>query len=519
MATPARRHVVYHKGDGYMQQTDIATFEVADDVEVIETGAFFGCTGITSLEGMRNSSVKEIGKHAFLGSGITSLEGMPSTVVYIGVGAFCATRITSLEGMSHAVTKIDNLAFRLCADLTSLQGMSQAAESIGVGAFSACADLVSLQGMSRAVTRLQDDVFKESGIISLQGMPHAVTTIGIGAFEGTCVTSLDDLPNSVTRIGAEAFAHCADLTSVGRGLRPECEVHYSAFEGCEFLRLEANRTRLGHPVALLKAVWLRPNLRWAVLQSVQTARRLVDAHGDAAQVGSLLRLIATVPSGNNSTPLTEGSVLRRIVEYVGDLHVVYREGDSYRGRVDIRSFEVASGVEEIGKGAFEFADNITSLEPLRHSSVTTICESAFANNFGIKSLDGLAPSIKFIDAGAFQHCFNLTSIGEGFHQDCVVDPTAFKDCDYLVKRAAIEGFESVEEWGKHVWKRANLDNYPEKRITKDVNEMTQDEMKEEIEWLRLDSIAMKASAIAYERDLAALARSRIYGEGGDNDER
>jgi hypothetical protein len=69
------------------------------------------------------------------------------------------------------------------------------------------------------------------------------------------------------------------------------------------------------------ATWQRTSgLRLAVIQCVQIAYRIIDAHGDAATapLRPLLRHLASVPnSGDNRSPFKASQVLRRIVEYVG----------------------------------------------------------------------------------------------------------------------------------------------------------------------------------------------------------
>ena len=53
-----------------------------------------------------------------------------------------------------------------------------------------------------------------------------------------------------------------------------------------------------------------------MLSYVRNARLTIQQHGDVA-VCELLRRLSAVPSADNSTPHTEGQVLRHIVEYVG----------------------------------------------------------------------------------------------------------------------------------------------------------------------------------------------------------
>ena len=101
-------------------------------------------------------------------------------------------------------------------------------------------------------------------------------------------------------------------------MNPLGVVDQSAFSNCPLLRKAATANGFSDPIGWGKAVWLerKPNLRWAVLSCVRSARLAMEQHGDDA-VCELLRRLSAVPSADNSTPLTEGQVLRHIVEYVG----------------------------------------------------------------------------------------------------------------------------------------------------------------------------------------------------------
>ena len=159
-----------------------------------------------------------------------------------------------------------------------------------------------------------------TSLTSLQGLPDTLTSIGNFAFSGcTSLTSLQGLPDTLTSIGREAFKGCTSLTSLGDGFRPDCRVHPRALDWCFLLQEAATANGFSNPIDWGKAVWLermKTNLRWAVLSCVRRARLTMEQQGDDAVCELLMRLSA-VPSADNSTPHTEGQVLRHIVEYVG----------------------------------------------------------------------------------------------------------------------------------------------------------------------------------------------------------
>jgi hypothetical protein len=181
---------------------------------------------------------------------------------------------------------------------------------------------MSLHGLPSSLTAIGGSAFADcTGITSLHGLPSSLTTIKRFAFAGCSgITSLDGLPSSLTVIGETAFSGCTAITSIGSGFDVDCDIHPNTFNHCPQLQAAAAETRHSDVGTWGKAVWQYIRLRLAVIQSVHTAYRVIDAHGDAtaAPLHSLLRLLASVPnSGDNRSPFKASQVLRRIVDYVG----------------------------------------------------------------------------------------------------------------------------------------------------------------------------------------------------------
>jgi hypothetical protein len=291
-------HVEYIKGDVYSGRTDIVTFSVSDAVDFIEADSFRGCYKVKSLEGLGNAGVVKIGKGAFFQCGLTTLEGLPPSVSEFGSHCFArCCNLVSLKGLEcTSVVKINNFAFAQCSKLTDLHGMPTACDTVGKSAFWLCTGIESLEGMPSTVKGILDGAFRScTGLATLSGLSPAVRHIGNIAFNG-----------------------CVALASLGGGFHPQCDVDDRAFTGCDLLVAAAAKKGYSSVEEWGKAVWRVCNLRWAVVLSVQSARRLLDEHGDEATESELLKLLASVPSGDdNHATTSESQVLRRIVMYVG----------------------------------------------------------------------------------------------------------------------------------------------------------------------------------------------------------
>ncbi len=204
---------VYYRGTTYTV-TEIGSY------------AFYGCTGLTSIEVNADNpnyssldgilynkdktklitypggkqgyfaileSVTEIGSSAFYGcTGLTSVT-IPESVTDIGDDAFRdCTGLTSIT-IPKSVTSIDDYAFKDCSELTTVNFNAINCTTMGSYSF---------------------PVFKGCSNLTTVNIGENVTTIPPVAFYNCTGLTEITIPNSVTKIGNYAFKDCTGLTSV-----------------------------------------------------------------------------------------------------------------------------------------------------------------------------------------------------------------------------------------------------------------------------------------------------------------
>ena len=213
---------------------------IPNTVTSIGSGAFVGCSGLTSITIQK--TVTNIGSGAFAGcSGLTSISVesgntkydsrnnckaiietetntliagcmntiIPNSVTTIGEGAFSGCGLTSLT-IPNSVTSIGGGAFYGCRTLTSVI-IPNSVTSIGPLAFMN-SGLTSVT-IPNSVNTIEYQLFLGCEHLTSVSIPNSVTTIGEFAFWNSGLTSVT-IPNSVTIIGVEAFYGCSGLTSV-----------------------------------------------------------------------------------------------------------------------------------------------------------------------------------------------------------------------------------------------------------------------------------------------------------------
>ena len=206
------------------------SFTIPNSVTKINTGAFYGCTGLTGIT--IPDSVKSIMCEAFRDCTSLASVTIPNNVRDIQERAFSGCTSLTTVTIPQSVLIIEYGAFSKCTSLTSInvlpnnhggfysengilywKGINEKGDKI----FSL--DLYPA-GKKDSTFTIPDGVtyiyyYAFSGCESLTGVkiPDSVTIIGGNAFENSGLTSVT-IPASINKIEDQAFGWCSDLTSV-----------------------------------------------------------------------------------------------------------------------------------------------------------------------------------------------------------------------------------------------------------------------------------------------------------------
>ena len=320
-------------------------------VTSIGNGAFWGCTGLTSIT--IPNSVTSIGGEAFRGcTGLTSIT-IPNSVTSIGDYAFYkCTGLTSIT-IPNSVTSIGDLAFEDCTGLTSINVASD-------NNYYSSNNGVLFNKKKTALIRYPEGKSQTSYTI-----PNSVTRIGYGAFRGcTGLTSIT-IPNSVTSIASWAFDGCTGLTSINVASGNN---YYSDNNGVLFNKKKTELIR--YPEGKSQTSYTIPDS--------------VTSIGNWAFDGCTGLTSITIPNSVTS---------------IG--------AHAFDGCTGLTSITIPNSVTSIGYMAFDGCTGLTSIAI--PNSVTSIGNWAFFECTGLTSIT-IPNSVTSIGDGAFNSCTGLTSI-------------------------------------------------------------------------------------------------------------
>ena len=185
-------------------------YNIPDGVISIDYGAFYGCTGLTSVT--IPASVTSIGESAFSDCFSLTSVTIPASVTSIGEGVFSGcTGLTSVT-IPAGVKSIDNYAFYGCTSLTSVT-IPASVTSIGESAFRNCIGLTYVN-IQVGVASIGRSAFRGCSGLTSVGIPEGVTSIGQSAFRGCTSLVSVSVSASVASIGEDAFRDCSNLTEI-----------------------------------------------------------------------------------------------------------------------------------------------------------------------------------------------------------------------------------------------------------------------------------------------------------------
>ena len=438
-ANPLRQaHELYLNGER------VTKLVLPEGLKAVGTDAFAGCTGLTEVT--IPDSVTAIGDSAF--SDCTGLTEMviPHSVKAIGVGVFkkCnrLTKITVDPGNANYMSQNGLLLTR--DGRTLVQGVNGVVEIpsgvtvIGESAFEDYGGLTQVT-LPAGVEVIGPNAFYGCDGLTDVAIPAGVEVVGPRAFYG-CDGLVDvAIPASVTNIGVSVFAMCGRLTAISvaaenevyssrngmllskdgtlliQGVNGEVVIPLSvrmigtrAFQGCSGL------TRLMIPnsvtnIGFYAFAYYRGLTDVTIPDDIQFVGGY--AFGLCGRLANVTLPAYLVERSNPWSP------------YVGEVF----EGTS------IENVALAEGTTVIGPSVFAwaFTDETCPTHVTIPNSVTGICENAFYNCHGLKSVT-IPEGVVRIGAQAFDYCRNLTelAIPSGVKQ---IDSSAFWDCRGLTE--------------------------------------------------------------------------------------
>ena len=451
---------------------------IPDGVTSIGDGAFYGCTGLTSI-GFPDS-VTSIGDGAFSNcTGLTSL-AIGKSITNIGFDAFCyCTNLTSVD-VPDSVTSIGDFAFSNCTNLTTVT-FGDSLVTIGENAFGYYYDKEKYEKIdgfticcapcSSACYYAIDNKFcyilnncsgTTGDCIWTLDNEGNLTIVGNGVmcdystqnYNGTYITTAPwgtniknvIIENGVTSIGDYAFYGCTGLASI---VFPDSvtSIGGNAFQGTAWLDNQPDGLIYAGRVAYKYRGKCLPNTSIEIQDGTKSIADSVFS--DCAGLTNIDIPESVTSIGDYAfygcTGLTR-------VDFPDSLTSIGDEAFFYCN--SLTSLTIGNSVTSIGDEAFSYCNSLTSLTI--GNSVTSIGDEAFSCCHSLTNVT-IGNSVTSIGSYAFYDCNGLTSV------EIPDSVTSIGDCafGYYYKwgNEKVEGFTIYGVKGSEVERYANKNDY------------------------------------------------------------
>lgn len=256
---------------------------------------------------------------------------------------------------------------------------------------------VSYESMDYPVTEIEAEAFKDAVMIDEIILPEGIRTIGEGAFFGCRGLSTITIPATVTAIGQKAFSGCSGLTKV-EGYRLTT-VSNEAFADCQ------NLMSIGLATVTEMGKWAFARCKSLNMESLPINLKKI---GDQALTGTGIR---------NITIRKDVYLGEEVFKNCANLEsVTFEEGFTQKlpkltfwGCTSLKTFTLASGMEQIGEGAFKGCIGLTTLTEDMLGHVSMIGTEAFMGCSQLTSIT-LPGTLSTLSGKAFAGCTSLIQI-------------------------------------------------------------------------------------------------------------
>ena len=211
------------------------------DVTSIDEYAFVYYSNLTSINVSSNNSNyssidgvlfnKNKTEIVYVPRGRKGTFSIPSSVTSINSWAFYGCNGLTSINIPNSIKSIADSTFAHCYSLTSIN-IPNSVTSIGASAFKGCYGLTSIS-IPNSVTSIGSYTFYNCHGLTSISIPDSVTSIGDGAFRYCSKLTSIDIPNSVTSIGYLAFSECTNLDVTIDNSKGNVSVGYNAFYNCK----------------------------------------------------------------------------------------------------------------------------------------------------------------------------------------------------------------------------------------------------------------------------------------------
>jgi len=195
----------------------------------IGEGAFKGNNVVREL--VLPKTCGNIGKEAFMNSSLSSIT-VQAPLGSVGEGAFQGAKyfLNFISNWGKAITRIPQNLYRdsgLTGDLRIPNDVTE------IGAYAFANTGITSVTLPSSIKVIGDNAFSGCKTLAKVNIPEGVTQIGKSAFSNTGLTGDLRIPNSVTEIGSNAFENLA-ITSVSLPSSIK-SIGARAFQGCKVL--------------------------------------------------------------------------------------------------------------------------------------------------------------------------------------------------------------------------------------------------------------------------------------------
>lgn len=210
-----------------------------ESLQYIGKSAFYGCSALEFVGGLRNSSVTDIPEHAFAGCVALYSIDLPLNLKSVGRSAFyqCA-QLTDIDlaKVTMRVTSIGDYAFYQCMNLKTA-ALGKHVTQLGKYAFYKCSSLESIV-LPEGVTSVADRMFYKCKKLTSVTFGKNVESIGEYAFTGCELLARVRFPSTVKEIKKYAFFNCVELAYITFNESLETIGEYAFYGNIKIVSLE-----------------------------------------------------------------------------------------------------------------------------------------------------------------------------------------------------------------------------------------------------------------------------------------